>query len=73
MLPTINSLYKTFDYKGITKEDCEKVLELLKTPTFNQMMSVLRIKESVIISSIAQLLDIEAQEVIDMIGKVLLL
>lgn len=73
--------------KNITKEDCEKVLELLRTPTFNQMMSVLTVKESVIISlklgyidgkyfsadSIAQFLGIEAQEVIDTTRKVLLL
>ena len=75
------------DSKNIKKEDCEKVLELLRTPTFNQMMSVLSVKESVIISlklgyvdgkyfsteSIAQFLGIEAQEVIDTTRKVLLL
>ena len=73
--------------KNITKEDCEKVLELLRTPTFNQIMSVLTVKESVIISlklgyidgkyfstdSIAQFLGIETQEVIDTTRKVLLL
>lgn len=60
---------------------------LLKTPSFNQMMSVLSVKESVIISlklgyidgkyfstdSIAQFLGIEQQEVIDTTKKVLLL
>ena len=75
------------DSKNIAKEDCEKVLELLRTPTFNQMMSVLTVKESVIISlklgyidgkyfstdSIAQFLGIGAQEVIDTTRKVLLL
>ncbi len=62
-------------------------MELLRTPTFNQMMSVLTVKESVIISlklgyidgkyfstdSIAQFLGIETQEVIDTTRKVLLL
>jgi len=75
------------DSKNITKEDYEKVLELLKTPIFDQMLNVLSVKESVIISlklgyvnnkyfsidSIAQFLDIETQEVVDTITKVLLL
>ena len=38
------------DSKNITKEACETVLELLRTPTFNQMMSVLSVKEAIIIS-----------------------
>ena len=73
--------------RNITKENCEKVLELLRTPSFNQMISVLSVKESVIISlklgyidgkyfstdSIAQFLGIEQQEVIDTTKKVLLL
>ncbi|MCI6266936.1 MAG: sigma-70 family RNA polymerase sigma factor [Erysipelotrichaceae bacterium] len=73
--------------KNITKEDYEKFLELLRTPTFNQMMSTLTVKESVIISlklgyidgkyfqteTIAQFLGIESQEVIETTKKVLLL
>ena len=71
----------------MTKDDCLKILELLRTPTFNQKMSVLSVKESVIISlklgyidgkyfsteSIAEFLGIEPQEVIDTTKKVLLL
>ena len=73
--------------ENMTKDDCLKILELLRTPSFNQMMSVLSVKESVIISlklgyidgkyfstdSIAQFLGIEPQEVIDTTRKVLLL
>ncbi len=71
----------------ITKHDCVKMLELLRTPTFTQMMSVLTAKESIIISlklgyvdgkyfsteSIAQFLGIEETEVIETTKKVLLL
>ena len=71
----------------ITKSDCQKMLELLRTPTFTQMMSVLTAKESIIISlklgyvdgkyfsteSIAQFLGIEEMEVIETTKKVLLL
>lgn len=73
--------------KNIIKEDCEKVLSLLKTPTFEQMMSVLSVKESVIISlklgyidgkyfstdSIAEFLGIDKQEVVDTMKRLLLL
>lgn len=73
--------------ESMQKEDYLKILELLRTSSFNQMMSVLSTKESVIISlrlgyidgkyfstdSIAQFLDIEEQEVIDTTKKVLLL
>ena len=73
--------------ESMTKEDCLKILELLRTPSFNQMMSILSVKESVIISlklgyidgkyystdSIAQFLGIEQQEVIDTTRKILLL
>ena len=73
--------------KDITKNDCIKILELLRTPTFTQMMSVLTAKESIIISlklgyvdgkyfsteSIAQFLGIEEMEVIETTKKVLLL
>ena len=71
----------------ITKQDCVKMLELLRTPTFTQMMSVLTVKESIIISlklgyvdgkyfsteSIAQFLGIEETEVIETTKKLLLL
>lgn len=71
----------------MTKDDCLKILELLRTPSFSQMMSTLSVKESVIISlklgyvdgkyfstdSIAEFLGIEPQEVIDTTRKVLLL
>lgn len=64
-----------------------KMLELLRTPTFTEMMSVLTAKESIIISlklgyvdgkyfsteSIAQFLGIEEKEVIEATKKVLLL
>lgn len=73
--------------KNITKEECTKILDLLRTPTFNQIMNLLTVKESVIISlklgyidgkyfstdSIAQFLGIEQQEVLDTTKKVLLL
>ena len=72
---------------NITKEDYIRMLELLKTPTFNQMLGTLTVKESVIISlrlgyidgkyfsteSIAEFLGIEIQEVIEATKKVLLL
>lgn len=71
----------------ITKDDCLKMLELLRTPTFTEMMSILIAKESIIISlklgyvdgkyfsteSIAQFLGIEETEVIEATKKVLLL
>lgn len=71
---------------NVTKDDCIKMLELLRTPTFSQMMSVLTAKESIIISlklgyvdgkyfsteSIAQFLGIEQEEVRETTKKVLL-
>ena len=71
----------------ITKSDCLKMLELLRTPTFTQMISVLTAKESIIIllklgyvdekyysnKSIAKFLGIEEIEVIETTKKVLLL
>ena len=71
----------------ITKDDCVKVLKLLRTSTFTEMMNVLSVKEAIIISlklgyvdekyfstaAIAQFLDIEEEEVIDVTKKVLLL
>ena len=71
----------------ITKDDCVKVLKLLRTPTFAEMMNVLSVKEAIIISlklgyvdekyfsteAIAQFLDIEEEEVIDVTKKILVL
>ena len=73
--------------KEIDKNDCIKMLELLRTPTFSQMMNVLTVKEAIIISlrlgyvdekyfstsSIAKFLEIEETEVIEITKKVLLL
>lgn len=72
---------------NIDKDGCIKILELLRTPTFTQMMNVLTVKESIIIllklgyvdgkyfstESIAQFLGIEETEVIEATKKVLLL
>lgn len=77
---------KSPDNGEMSKEDYTKIFELLRTPTFSQMMSVLSVKESVIISlklgyidgkyfsteSIAQFLGIEETEVIETTKKVLL-
>lgn len=71
----------------ITREDGNKILELLRTPTFMQMMSALTVKEAVIISlrlgyvdgkyfsteSIANFLGIDEEEVKDAVKKVLLI
>lgn len=71
----------------MTKEDYTKMLALLRTPTFTQMMEILSVKESVIISlklgyingkyfsteSIAQFLGIEEAEIAETTKKVLLL
>ena len=71
----------------ITKDDCAKMLELLRASTFTQMMSALTPKESLIVSlklgyvdgkcfsteSIAQFLGIEKNEVIETTKKALLL
>ncbi len=73
--------------KELNKEDCTKLLELLKTPTLTQMLSTLSIKEVVIIAlklgyidgkyfkteEIAEFLQIEKSEVIDTTMKILLL
>ncbi len=70
----------------VTKEDYVRILELLKTPSFAQMLSTLSVKEAVIISlklgyidgkyfstkSISEFLGIEASEVIDVTKKILL-
>ncbi len=69
------------------KENYIKLLELLKTPTFGQMMTTLSVKDAVILSlklgyidgkyfsteSIAKFLQIEEDEVREVIKKVLLL
>lgn len=72
---------------NLSKDDSMKMLELLRTPTFMEMMSVLSVKEAIIISlklgyvdgkyftteSIARFLDIEEMEVIETTKKILLL
>lgn len=82
--PTSND---NLEKENVSKEDCLKILKLLRTPTFSQMMKVLSVKESVIISlklgyiddkyfsteSIAEFLSIEPDEVRDTIKKILLL
>lgn len=71
----------------LTKDDCIKMLELLKTPTFEKMMTTLSIKDAVIISlrlgyidgkyfsqkSIADFLGITEEEVRETTEKILLL
>ena len=71
----------------ITKDDYVKMLKLLRTPTFTEMLNVLSVKEAIIISlklgyvdekyfsteAIAQFLGIEEEEVIDVTKKVLVL
>lgn len=71
----------------INRDDCTKILELLRTPTFSQMMNILSVKEAIIISlklgyvdgkyfsteSIAEFLGIEQEEVRETTKKVLLL
>jgi len=83
----INQTETISSKQNLTKDDCERMLEFLRTPSFNQMMNVLSVKEAVIISlklgyidgkyfeteSIAKFLNIEQQEVIDTIKKVLIL
>lgn len=85
--PSVQPVTQTQNDNGeMTKEDYIKMLELLRTPTFAQMMGALSVKESVIISlklgyidgkyfsteSIAQFLGIEETEVIETTKKVLL-
>lgn len=78
---------ETKNIESITKVEYEKILGLLRTPAFNEMISKLSVKESVIISlkfgyvdgkyfsteAIAQFLGIDNQEVIDTTKKILLL
>ena len=70
----------------ITKEECQKILTLIKTPIFNQLRKQFSEKEAVIISlmfgyidgkyfskeAIAKFLDIETEEVTQIAKKVLL-
>ena len=79
-------LVKNENNNEINKEDYIKILELLRTPTFTQMMNGLTAKESIIIflklgyvdgkcfstEKIAEFLDIEKQEVIQTTKRVLL-
>ena len=71
----------------MTKEDYITVLELLKTPTFGQMMNALSVKEAVIISlrlgyidgkyfsaqTISEFLGIDREEVVEVTKRALLL
>ena len=71
----------------LNKEECIKILELLKTPTFNQMLEKLSIKEAIIISlrlgyldnkyfsaeSIANFLEIDIEEVNEITKNILIL
>ncbi len=71
----------------ITRDNCINILELLRTPTFSQMMNHLTIKEAIIISlklgyidgkyfkteSIAKFLEISEEEVRETTKKILLL
>lgn len=73
--------------KTFSKEEYSSILKLLRTPTFEQMLKTLSIKEAIIISlklgyvddkyfsteSIAQFLGIDNQEVIETTKKVLML
>lgn len=71
--------------KSMTKEDCLKILELLRTPYFTKMISMYSPKEAMIVSlklgyvdgkyfstsAISEFLGIEQQEVIDITKKAL--
>ena len=70
-----------------SKEECIKILEILRTPTFSQMLENVSVKEAIIISlklgyvdgkffsteAIATFLGIDEAEVIETTKKVLLL
>ena len=72
---------------SITGEECIKILELLKTPSFSQMISTLSVKEAVIIAlrlgyiddkyfsveQISQFLGIDQEDVNEITKKVLVL
>ena len=82
--PKIESKFTKIE---MTREDSLKLLELLRAPSFTQMMSTLSVKEAVIIAlklgyidgkcfsteSISSFLNIEPAEVIDVTRKVLLI
>ena len=73
--------------QSVCKSDYVNMLEMLKTPTFNQMLSILSVKEAIIVSlrfgyvdgkyfdtkAIASFLDISEDEVRDITMKALLL
>ena len=77
----------TINKVTLNKEECLKLLDILKSPTFNEMLGTLSHKEAVIISlklgyvdgkyfsneAIANFLGIETIEVIETVKKVLLL
>ena len=83
----IEETHEAQNVETMTKEDYIKILELIRTPVFNQMMCNLPVKEFIIsalifgyvdgkyfsIDSISNFLEIEPQEVIDIRKKVLLL
>lgn len=84
--PSIETEVKSKN-NDITKDACLKILELLRSPTFSQIMNVLSVKEAIIISlklgyvnekyftteAISQFLEISEDEVKETIKKALLL
>lgn len=87
-LPEVeNQESRVEESKTFSKEEYSNILKLLRTPTFEQMLKTLSIKEAIIISlklgyvddkyfsteSIAQFLGIDNQEVIETTKKVLML
>lgn len=82
-----NRVEEVEESKTFSKEEYSSILKLLRTPTFEQMLKTLSIKEAIIISlklgyvddkyfsteSIAQFLGIDNQEVIETTKKVLML
>ena len=72
--------------KKVSKEDCARILEMLRTPSFGQMLGTLSVKEAVIVSlklgyidgkyfstdAIAKFLDISEEEVLQTTRNVLL-
>lgn len=81
------TLPKPHQTEAITKEDCEKMLELLRSSTFEKMLQKLSPEDAVIISlrlgyvrgkyfsteAIASFLDLEVDDVRESISKVILL
>lgn len=82
----VQNLYDNSDNE-MSKEECFRMLELLRTPTFGQMLTILSPKEAVIITlrlgyidgkcfsteSIANFLDVEQDEVRETTKKILML